>query len=329
MPGLAESLGQDLKAWAAEQLRIDVSAPAEAVRAAYLRQVEHDNGGPNLSAREALLILTGRSSATRPVLALETAEQELQQEVDAFAARFFRLGLAERKVEWEQLRGRGRGFARIESRLAALRQGLDIVVPQPRSDPLLGQLMALVCELFVLRPAARAALRQMRMQEIHRGQDVTAWMQAAMSLRDNHRAIAALEPELIARLADGVKGKAEQRVLTRKMPRKELLAGIGPNRTYLWILLVVLLGASTTLSRIATDVNKASRSAPQKTEIVVPRHIENDDQGKNLNQFIDKLKKRQEWLQKNPGADPNDMPAELQFAQPWQPRQAVPNKDLP
>jgi hypothetical protein len=327
MPGPAESLGHDLEAWAAEELRIDVSAPAEAVRAAYLRQVEHDNGGPNLSAREALLILTGRSSAARPVLALETAEQGLQQEVDAFAARFFKLGLAERKAEWEQLRGRGRGLARIEARLAALRLGLDIVLPQLHPDLPLGQLMTLVCELFVLRPAARAALRHTRLQEIHRGQDVTAWMQAATALRKSHAAIAALEPELVARLADGVKRKAEQRKLNRKMHNKALLAGVGSNRTYLWILLVVLLGASSTLSRIATDVNKASRSAPQKTEIV-PRHLENDGQGKDLNQFIDKLKKRQEWLQKNPGADPNDIPAELQFA-PWQPRQAVPKKDLP
>lgn len=157
MAAPCESLGHDLKAWAADQLQVEPgSAPAE-VRAAYLRRAQLDNGVPNLAAREAMVLLSGRNNAARPTLALEAVEQKLHHEIDDFASRFFALAIADRKAEWEKLHARGQGFVRIAARLAALRPGLYFVLPPLDRDSHLGKLVSAACQLFVLRPPARAA----------------------------------------------------------------------------------------------------------------------------------------------------------------------------
>src|SRR5580658_3091233 len=129
MASRSESLAQDLKAWAADQLHLEPECAQAQARAAFLRQVQLDNGEVGPAPREALLILTGRSHAARPALALAAAEESLQRELDDFAARFFSLGIGDRKAEWARLKARGQGFVRADMRLAALRVGLDITLP--------------------------------------------------------------------------------------------------------------------------------------------------------------------------------------------------------
>jgi hypothetical protein len=186
-----ESLGQDLKAWAADQLHVSAGSSPEEVRAAYLRRVQHNNGGPNLSAREALLILTGRASAARPALALEAAEEKLHGEVEAFADRFFAFPIAERKAQWDRLWARGQGLVRVAARLTALQPGIYIIVPHLDRNSPLGQLTWAACKSFVLRAAARAAYRRAFLDDADRQRQWQAWKQAALYLRSNHRALAA------------------------------------------------------------------------------------------------------------------------------------------
>jgi hypothetical protein len=212
----SESLGQDLKAWAADQLQVAVGSAPPEVRAGYLRQTRNEFGAPNLNAREALLILTGRTCA-RPALALEATELQLHREMDDFASRFFSLPIAERKAEWERLYIRGRGFVRVDARLEALRPGIYIVLPKFDHDRHLGELVAEVCELFVLRPPARAARRQDRLAETHRRGNWLRWSQTADLLRNKHAAIASLEPEFIARLADADALEQKKKKLKRIM----------------------------------------------------------------------------------------------------------------
>jgi hypothetical protein len=214
----SESLGQDLKAWAADQLQVAVGSAPPEVRAGYLRQTRNEFGAPNLNAREALLILTGRTCA-RPALALEAAELQLHREMDDFASRFFSLPIAERKAEWERLHIRGRGFVRVDARLEALRPGIYIMVPHFDPDSLMAELTSVICELFVLRPQARAARRQDFSRESQSARQGSRLIKAAKSLRKQHAAIAALEPELIARLADSKTLVRQQKKLGRRMRR--------------------------------------------------------------------------------------------------------------
>ena len=243
MTARSESLGQDLKEWAAALLQVDVGAAPEKVRAAYFQQALAENGGPNLAAREAMLILTGRNNAARPVLALQAAEQKLQREVDDYASRFFSLPITERKAEWEMFEARGQGFPRVAARLAALRRGLYIVMPYFDRESV-SQVATLACELFVLRPSVRSARRQARLEEA-KGQDAwPLWTNAADLLRERHPAVASLEPRLIAKLANVDVDLEEKRELGRKMQKvaKAVTAGKkSPESWWKWGAIIFIL----------------------------------------------------------------------------------------
>ena len=246
----SKTLGQDLKAWAAEQLQVEPGAAPTQIRAAYLRQVQHENGAPNLTAREALLILTGRTNAARPALALEAVEEALQREVDAFASRFFALAFAERKAEWDNLKARGQGFLRVDARLTSLRPGLYIVMPRLDGDPHGGELVSAIRKLFVLRPAARAAARQACVDEAKWQNKGQLWAQAAQLLRKQHRAIAALEPDLIAKLADGQVLAEQKARLNRKMrnaAQAVAMAGTAQKSNFWWLVVPAILFCTTCL----------------------------------------------------------------------------------
>jgi hypothetical protein len=260
-----ENLGQDLKAWAADLLQVEPAAAPAAVRAAYYRQVQRDNGVINLPAREALLILTGRHNAARPTLALDFAEEKLRREVDAFASRFFSLAIADRRAEWDRLKARGRGFVRVDARLAALRPGLWVVLPALNPEFAEAQLLALVTELFVLRPSARAARRQTFLAKAGRPGSRPFWGRAATALRNHHKAVAALEPELIARLADAEVRAEEKHQLGRKMQQaarpEPAAAGSGQSRSRWWWPAAIVAILSL-LRVLGSSMSSSSSSSP-------------------------------------------------------------------
>jgi hypothetical protein len=254
------TLGQDLKAWAADQLQVEPGAPPGQVRAAFLRQVQTENGTVDLAAREALLILVGRPNAARPGLALEAAELALDRAVDEFASRFFALGIAERKVVWEGLKARGQGFVRVDARLAALRPGLYLVLPPLDRHSPAGQLVSAIRKLFVLRPADRAAARQAWLNEADSLRQWQAWVEAARQLRRDHPATAELEPELMSRLADAqvvAEQKAKLNHRMRQAARAETAGAAkqGNSRWWAWSVAVACL----TCARLACTGPFSSR----------------------------------------------------------------------
>jgi hypothetical protein len=292
----SRTLGQDLKAWAADQLQVDTNAPPEHVRAAYLRQVQHENGAPNLTAREALLILTGRTNAARPALALEAAEEALRREVDDFASRFFSLAIAERTAEWENLKARGQGFVRVDARLTALRPGIHIVLPPLDNDSQIGELVSAVGKLFVLRPAARAAARQALLNDANRQGSWHAWAEAAQMLRKNHKAIAVLEPDLIARLADARVLAKQKAQLNRKMqkaaPRAEAVGAAGKSYSWGWVAAAVL-GCSMCLRLLGTGTSspKTNFAPPPKPPDFILERINKDRVIRGDPDFLERMNK--------------------------------------
>src|SRR5262249_41933414 len=147
---------------------------------------------------------------------------------------FFSLPIAERKAEWERLRARGQGFVRVDVRLAALRPGLYTVLPHFDDQSDVGQLVKVVCELFVLRPAERAAHRLAYLKGAFRRNQWAAWRQAAVQLRKKHAALAALEPELVARLADAEARAQERQQVQRRMRRVAPQIGGAKKNSSLW-----------------------------------------------------------------------------------------------
>lgn len=270
MEAKPENLGQELRAWAAHQLRIEPGAAPEAVRLAFLRQVEHDNGAPNLHAREAFLILTGRGNTARPSLGLEAVEEHLERELSEFATKYFKLPIAERKATWEQLHARGHGFARIAARLNSLRPHLWTVIPRLKRGSKTEQLTALLCELYTLPAAQRAARRQAWMDEARVGHEWGAWASAAVALREHHAALAALEPELIGRLADAEVRLSQKNQLRQNMRRVRHTAGSAGSGTskawrYWLILFIVVTLLRVLCTGLAPPANKSN--VPQQTPV--------------------------------------------------------------
>ena len=292
MAGRSENLAHDLKAWAADQLHVGPDCAPAQIRAAFLRRVHLDNGALNLAAREALLILTGRNAA-RPALALEAAEEKLQLEVDDFATRFFSLAIAERRDEWTRLRARGQGFVRVDARLAALRVGLDVILPSFQRDTPAQHLVSIVGELFVLRPAARSARRKVVLDEVKPSGQLNAWARAAVLLRTTYSA-AALEPELLAALAESTERVDDKRQLNRTMRKAVDPAPAGrPNKSWLWVIVVIAGFASKmflSLDRTPPGPNPNVAPVP---EFNAPRNFDAKDLLKNLK--FKKAKDGQGW----------------------------------
>jgi hypothetical protein len=291
------TLGDDLKAWAYDQLGVKPGFGADEVLRAYLRQVQHDNGNPNLTARDALLILTRQLKSARPTLALEAAEEALQRAVDDFAGRFFGLSVADRQAEWENLKARGQGFVRVDARLSALRAGVASVVPNAQGDPALGELIATISRLFVLRPAARAAARQAWLHEAHQSGQWDALVTVAVRLRQRDPALTALEPELLAALVDGRASAAERAQLQRRMrkaaktrPAAASVTGNGSS----WVWRLAPFAILFFCSRVGSCNSWQNRQPTPQPPAVIQEHRD----------LLEKLRKRQ--LEAKPGQDAGD-----------------------
>jgi len=287
----SSTLGDRLKEWAQAQLQVDADAGLDRVRAAYLQQAMHGNGAANPFAREALLILTGRTKAARPVLALDAVEEALQRDVDDLASRFFALPPPDRLALWQALAACGQGFVRVAARLTALRPGAEVAVPPLDGASPLGELATTVCKLFVLRPAARAAARQAFLEDVDRriraaalqgykhgsrrraslpepagDRPRAAWGEAAQRLRKSHPALAALEPELVRRLADGAALARERQQLADRMRRAIPAIGTGDSgessSSNRWVRLLPLLIGLGLLRLLSMGSSGSRNQAP-------------------------------------------------------------------
>jgi hypothetical protein len=238
-----DTLAHDLKKWAAEQLHVDIDASREQIRAAYLRGVKDQHGGANLAAREAMLILTGRAAAAKLTLAVEANEQKLLRDIDAFAEYFFAMPVPLRKHGWTKLSSRASGFPRAELRLHELANGLEIVPPPADADVAKARLILMVTELFVLRPPQRACRRQQWLSEIKSNSEWITFTKAAAALRDDHPIIAALEPDLIAQLAEADAAKIAKRDLSRRiqMTAKPPVVQKEPASRIPWLVVVAVV----------------------------------------------------------------------------------------
>jgi hypothetical protein len=179
------------------------AGPAE-VRAAFLRRLEEADfvpppvwlrayeslGGRRLPAEE------GREGGQERL----AAEERLREEVEELALQFFTWAAPERRRRWQALVARCAPYPPLAARARALGAGLLLdPLAVPDHDPLVKELAGYVGELFVLRPAARAARRQELLARM-KG-EIARWEAAARSLKKQHAALADLEPELVRRLS--------------------------------------------------------------------------------------------------------------------------------
>ncbi|MBN9123091.1 MAG: hypothetical protein J0I06_28785, partial [Planctomycetes bacterium] len=142
---------------------------------------------------ERVAAVNSLAGAGAPVRRDADVERLLRDEVEALAARFWALAPGDRLLAWADLSRRGAAPVRLRE----LEPGLDVAAPAP-ADPAAEELAALVRELFVLLPRARAVRRNAWLLE--RAAEAEKWRAAHAVLRRDAPALAALEPGLWAAL---------------------------------------------------------------------------------------------------------------------------------
>jgi hypothetical protein len=186
---------------AAAALGVPGNDPA-AARAAFLRRLPAAGFVPPPEWRAAVRALTGRPApgpGALPDAGDAPDDDGPRAEVEAFAAAFWSLAPAERRARWQDLLDRCAGDPPLAARLRRLEGGVDLdAIPPGSGRGRVQELASVLQELFVLRPAERAARRRERLGGL--SGPATAWAAAVRQLQVQYPAVASLDPPLIGRL---------------------------------------------------------------------------------------------------------------------------------
>lgn len=196
--------------WALDALGLPPDATTKAVRSAIVEQLEEADLSPPPIVIEVIEILApyaaGDSSNPQhrsvipqvrvpPAAFYRHCERQLREEVEAFAKQFFELPVSERQATWARLAEQAQPFPAVMLRLQALRPALDLIPPKIAFEE--HQALADVCmQLFVMRPAMRAAARNALMAQ----RTDKYWVRSALRFYKWYPQWAALAPDLFEAL---------------------------------------------------------------------------------------------------------------------------------
>ncbi len=280
-PDLAERC---VRRWAAAQLDLPADVSLADAKAAFLSRVRDEDFMPPAHWQQAYHVLAGAPPSPAVLgQALADDENRLRTEVEKFAVDFFRFDVPTRLSHWQTLAAECAFAPPLAARLAGLERGLRVVPPSgperkqggeivddicnwetlhvaqvvQRSD--VHELVDYICELFVLRPHARAVRRQEIFKEL--GPDnVGRLAQAVPELAHALPAVASLDPVFLEQLTNfhrrawaRVTNRAEREAASAPAPSSR---GSGGN--YWWVIFVAIavirlcagMGSSSTRSTI-------------------------------------------------------------------------------
>lgn len=248
-----------LQGWAVAQLDLGRDAAPAEVRAALLRRLAEDDFVPPLRRHLAARILLDPAYASAAALRHVSGEKEdrLRTEVDSFAADFFKLQPAARRQRWQELTACCAFTPPLAARVRELEEGLVVIPPTTGDAPDVVALAEHVCELFVLRPAARAARRQELLREME--PSVARWQAAARQLRSLSPAVAALAPHLLNELADWEAWLQQQRRREQVTPAVMESPSASSKRGSVW---PVIVGIIVVVNLVRLGVNSTNSTAP-------------------------------------------------------------------
>jgi hypothetical protein len=233
--------------WAAERRRaaesvlgLPEAASVAEVRSAFLRLLSTSEFLPGSRVRDAFDVLMGRPRPPGAPLDEEVRAAEvarLHDRVERYAASFFDHPGHDRRAGWSELRQECAGEPLLLDRLAALEPGFEVdraAISERHASTL--TLAHEACRLFVLPPRRRAVSRQELLDDMASGARsmIDDWPRAAKRLRKRHRALAALEPELLDALIERG-GSQSFRLADGEDSRSRILTGVG------WVFLILVV----------------------------------------------------------------------------------------
>jgi hypothetical protein len=291
------SLSEAKRQWACAALDVPAGAPPDDVPSLLLDRIEQARFLPSPAARQAIGVLLGPAgddSPHEPPTFSQAREQLLRDEVERFAETFFDLPIAERRRQWRELAGRCRFWPALRARVGGLEPGL-LVDPAAAAteSPAVIALAAHLRNLFVLRPTARAALREKLTGNM--ASDVAIWESAAKRLRTGYVATARIEPGLLDWVSGWqIRKKAAARRGRRRPSFTELRPALAPAGAgnFHWSWLIVIVIALANISRFATDSSRSRPASPPPTRY--PAAIQNPHDSahmKALREFLDKTQR--------------------------------------
>lgn len=221
-----ESPAADLRRWAHGHLGLVPETSPDVSRRAVLIGLAQHGFTPPLGWHSALrasgILPAGEANfgLDNPALlpARRAWEESLREEIEAFAAEFFSLDVADRIGHFGDLAERCRETPALLARLVGLRAGLELPSQPPSGMPAsMRELVKQARELFVERPHARAARRTTLLRRS--GPMLAQWQADAQRLQRLFPREAALEPALIKELTSG-----QEREKRRKRAHRKRLA---------------------------------------------------------------------------------------------------------
>ncbi len=288
----------DPRPWAAAQLEVPPDAPPADARAALRCRLADDDFVPPWGVQQAgeILLQGNRSNLAQAQARLEE-EQRLWAEVDDFAGEFFDMPPEKRRRRWQSLRVAGAFSPLLTARLRALEPGLN-VLPPGEAAPDVAELARHVCDLFVLRPAARAAHRQTLL--LHMKADIRRWQAAARVLRP--LPVAALLPDFVDYVAyRETRLRQQAKAMAKRQKAAELAAvgtsGTNPSGSWTWVLIVVGIVLGIVRGTAESNRSPSPRPTPPLLDFkqfpIRPTPIENEE----LKRIIRDIQKRTQEIE--------------------------------
>jgi hypothetical protein len=192
--------------WAAKQLGVSPDVAADEARSVFLRRLPREDfvPDPSLWTAARCLGVGGDGAGATPRAEMDaTREQEeaLSVEIEDFANNYWTMPSADRRARWQVLSARAAPFLPLRARLKCLEGGLDVATPElpAGTDPRVADLTRSICELYVLRLAARSRAWQTQWRKLR--WRISDWRRAADKLRDHYPAILALLPDVREKLS--------------------------------------------------------------------------------------------------------------------------------
>jgi hypothetical protein len=257
-----------LRRWACEQIGVDAKATLTEARAALLRQLSESDFVPPSLWPQALAILEGKRHPAAEAAALREQQEMLRNAVEAFAGRFWSFSVDERRRRWEDLHGACVVAPALRARLGELERGLD-VRPMEADSPQTADLVQSLQELFVLRPAERAARRR---ELLRRAEHEPSWNHTVAVIRKRYSTLAALHPGLLDKPMDADSRQQRQAALQKALfrPRRQRIlvtpSPSGKKSGFAWgtIVLVAVLGGIRLCAGGLNSTSSSSRSDPSQ-----------------------------------------------------------------